>query len=94
MFRHVVWLVFAAQVVVGVPVQLPGTVFQMQPGWYPHSVGFVRSEQSLGVPVHVAAAYAQPVCAAHAVELLAKLGQESGVPLQFASTVSVHVQPL
>jgi hypothetical protein len=93
LFWHVVWDVFAAQVVVGAPVHVPVPVLQMQPGWYPHSVELVRSEQSLVVPVHVAAAYVQPVCAAHAVELVAKLGHASGVPLQLGSTRSAHEQP-
>jgi hypothetical protein len=93
LFWHVVWDVFAAQVVVGVPVHVPVPVLQLQPAWYPHSVELMRSEQSLGVPVHVAAAYVQPVCAVHAVELVAKLGHGSGVPLQLGGTRSAHAQP-
>jgi hypothetical protein len=94
LFWHVVWLVFAAQVVVGVPMHMPAIVFQVQPAWYPHSVELVRSEQSLGVPVHVAAVYVQPVCPEQYVELVAKLGQGSGVPLQLGGTRSAHAQPV
>jgi hypothetical protein len=48
-------------------------------------------EHTAGVPVQVAAAYVQPVCVAHVVELRPE--QAYGVPLQLGGTVSAHAQP-
>jgi hypothetical protein len=77
--------------VVGVPVH--AVPVQRQPDWYWHEVWFVRLMHAVGVPVHAAAVYVQPVCALQYVELLTKLVQGFGVPLQLAGTVSIHEQP-
>jgi hypothetical protein len=43
--------------------------------------------------MQVGAMYVQPGCPLQYVELLAKLAQGLGVPLQLAGTVSIHEQP-
>ncbi len=53
---HGVMDVLAAQVVVGVPEQTRFKESHAQPGWYVQLVTLVRVAQSVGVPVHVAAA--------------------------------------